>query len=98
MEFAKNLKNFLSKHNLSLIDLPDQLEVLPSTVYGWLNDVPPKSIKTLKKVALLLNGSINENCFDNLKISEYVESNINLTIGKITYRIVLKKNETGENV
>ena len=93
MKFAKNLKDFISKNNLSLKDLADQLEVPSSTVHGWVNGVPPKSIKTLKKVALLMNCSIDELCFDERNISNNLESNIFLTIGNVTYRIVLKKHE-----
>lgn len=96
MKFAQNLKNFISKNKLSLKDLADQLEVPSSTVHGWVNGVPPKSIKTLKRIATLMNCSIDELCFDEQMNSESVESNIFLTIGNVTYRIVLKKHVASE--
>jgi transcriptional regulator with XRE-family HTH domain len=98
MKFSKNLKDFIAKNNLSLKDLADQLEVPSSTVHGWINGVPPKSIKTLKKIALLMNCSIDELCFDERMTTENVDSNILLTIGNVTYRIVLKKHNADEKV
>lgn len=98
MKFAKNLKKFISKNNLSLKDLADQLDVPSSTVHGWVNGVPPKNILTLKRIAALMNCSIDELCFDEQTISESVDSNIFLTIGNVTYRIVLKKHVSKNKV
>ncbi len=89
MKFAKNLKDFITKNNLSLKELADQLEVPSSTVHGWINGVPPKSIKTLKKVALLMNCSIDELCFDEKHASH--DPDINITIGDFTYKLILKR-------
>ncbi len=91
MKFAKNLKDFIAKNNLSLKDLADQLEVPSSTVHGWINGVPPKSIKTLKKVALLMNCSIDELCFDEKSDHKTFDPDINLTIGNSTFKVILKK-------
>ena len=89
MKFAKNLKNFITKNNLSLKDLADQLEVPSSTVHGWLNGVPPKSIKTLKRIALVMNCSIDELCFDESDDSH--DPNITVTIGDTSFRLIFKK-------
>lgn len=91
MKFAKNLKDFITKNNLSLKDLADQLEVPSSTVHGWINGVPPKSIMTLKKIALLMNCSIDELCFDEKHDSH--DPDINITIGGSTFKLILKKVE-----
>jgi transcriptional regulator with XRE-family HTH domain len=91
MKFAKNLKDFISKNNLSLKDLADQLEVPSSTVHGWVNGVPPKSIKTLKKIALIMNCSIDQLCFDETFEDEVLDPNINLTIGNSTFKLIFKK-------
>ncbi len=89
MKFAKNLKDFITKNNLSLKELADQLEVPSSTVHGWINGVPPKSIKTLKKVALLMNCSIDELCFDE-KFDAH-DPDIQITIGGSTFKLMFKK-------
>jgi transcriptional regulator with XRE-family HTH domain len=91
MKFSKNLKAFISKHNLSLKDLADQLEVPSSTVHGWVNGVPPKSIMTLKKIALLMNCSIDELCFDEQH--ENHDPDININIGGSTFKLIIKKVE-----
>jgi transcriptional regulator with XRE-family HTH domain len=91
MKFAKNLKEFIARNNLSLKDLADQLEVPSSTVHGWVNGVPPKSIKTLKKIATLMECSIDELCFDE-KFDTH-DPDINITIGNSTFKLILKKVE-----
>jgi transcriptional regulator with XRE-family HTH domain len=96
MKFAKNLKDFISKNNLSLKDLADQLEVPSSTVHGWVNGVPPKSIKTLKKIALIMNCSIDQLCFDETFDQQTLDPNINFTIGDATYKVIFKKVEKKE--
>jgi transcriptional regulator with XRE-family HTH domain len=89
MTFSKNLKEFITKNNWSLKDLADQLEVPSSTVHGWLNGVPPKSVKTLKKIAVLMDCSIDELCFDEKHDSH--DPNINITIGEATFKLILKQ-------
>lgn len=91
MKFSKNLKDFISRNNLSLKDLADQLEVPSSTIHGWINGVPPKSIKTLKRIAQLMNCSIDELCFDEQFEHSTVDPNINFTIGNSTFKVILKK-------
>jgi transcriptional regulator with XRE-family HTH domain len=89
MKFAKNLKDFITKNNLSLKDLADQLEVPSSTVHGWINGVPPKSIKTLKKIAVLMNCSIDELCFDEKQDNH--DPNIHFSIGNSKFKVIFKK-------
>ena len=91
MKFSKNLKEFIVKNNFTLKELADQLEVPSSTVHGWLNGVPPKSIKTLKRIAILMGCSIDELCFDE-KYDPH-DTNINITIGGSIFKLVLKKVE-----
>jgi transcriptional regulator with XRE-family HTH domain len=92
MTFSKNLKEFIAKKNWSLKDLADHLGVPSSTAHGWLNGVPPKNIKTLKKIAVLMECSIDELCFDENHNSH--DPNINITIGETTFKLILKKVET----
>ena len=89
MKFANNLKDFISRNNLSLKDLADQLGVPSSTVHGWINGVPPKSITTLKKIAILMNCSVDELCFGEKHSSH--DPDINITIGEFTYKLILKR-------
>jgi hypothetical protein len=40
-----------------------------------------------------MNCSIDELCFDETKTSQHLEPNIFITIGDVTYRIVLEKHD-----
>lgn len=91
MKFSKNLKKFIQKNNLSLKDLAIKLGVPTSTVHGWVNGVPPKSITTLKRIALLMDCSIDELCFDENHDSH--DPDINITIGGSSFKLILKKIE-----
>lgn len=95
ISFSKNLKNYLDKHNLSLKDLGQKLNVPTSTVHGWINGIPPRSIVTLKKIASLLECSIDELCFNEIKRerrkTERSESNLTVLIDDEKYQIVLVK-------
>jgi transcriptional regulator with XRE-family HTH domain len=91
MKFAQNLKEFITKNNLSLKELSERLEVPSSTVHGWINGVPPKNIKTLKKIAVLMNCSIDELCFDEKHALH--DPDINITIGDATFKLIIKRVE-----
>ena len=91
MKFAKNLKDFISKNNLSLKDLADQIGVPSSTVHGWVNGVHPKSINTLKKISTMMNCTIDELCFDERSEDEVIDPNISLTVGNSIFKLILKK-------
>ena len=93
MKFAKNLKDFIYKNNLSLKELAEKLDVPLSTVHGWINGVPPKSIKTLKRVSVLMNCSIDELCFDDKHDHLDLDPKINITIGESTFKVIFKKVE-----
>ena len=95
ISFSKNLKNHLNKHNLSLKDLGQKLNVPTSTVHGWVNGIPPRSIVTLKKIASLLGCSMDELCFDEIlpdrSAGARSESNLTIMINEEKYQIVLVK-------
>ena len=91
MKFSKNLKNYLESHNLSLKEMADKLGVPSSTIHGWLNGIAPKNIVTLKKVALLMNCSIDELCFDDDQSQGHIDPDLVITLGKVSFKIVLKR-------
>jgi transcriptional regulator with XRE-family HTH domain len=94
MKFSENLKIHIQEHNLSLKELALKLDVPPSTVHGWLNGIPPKSILTIKKIADLFNCSIDKLCFDEdfAKLDlENLDHNGILNIGKNRYKVLLEK-------
>ena len=95
MIFSRNLKNYIETHNLSLKDLGQKLDVPTSTVHGWINGIPPRNIKTIKKIANLLNCSVDELCFSEKKASPQLlhklESNLVLSLGDDKYQVVLVK-------
>ncbi len=93
MIFSKNLKKYLKDKNLSLKDFSNQLNVSISTVHGWVNGIPPKSVVTIKKIADLMNCTIDELCFDQKRETELIETNVTFTLGKISYQVFLKKIE-----
>ena len=94
MKFSENLKNYIQEHNLSLKELAIKLDVPPSTVHGWLNGIPPKSILTIKKIADLFNCSIDKLCFsgefEKLDPEDLDYSGM-IKIGKNRYKVVLEK-------
>ncbi len=93
MIFSKNIKKYLKDKNLSLKEFSNQLNVSISTVHGWVNGIPPKSVVTLKKIADLMNCSIDELCFDQRKETELIETNLTFTLGNTSYQIFVKKIE-----
>lgn len=93
MNFSTNLKKYLDENNLTLKELAAKLDVPMSTAHGWLNGTPPKNILTIKKIANFMDCSIEELFFDEELISPHVESNLVLTLGKDSYKIILKKLE-----
>jgi transcriptional regulator with XRE-family HTH domain len=96
MKFSKNLNKYLESKNLSIKELADSLKVPSSTVHGWLNGVPPRSIFTLKKIALHLNCTIDELCFDEKRIDGFKDPDLVISLGQFSYRIVLKRIEKKE--
>jgi putative transcriptional regulator len=101
ISFSKNLKNYLDTHNLSLKDLGQKLNVPTSTVHGWINGIPPRSIVTLKKIASLLECTIDELCFDEVRNQstkgERNESNMTIVIDEEKYQVVLVKMKSEKN-
>lgn len=95
IHFSKNLKKFIKEHNLSLKDLSQKLNVPISTIHGWLNGTLPSNIITIKKIAILLNCSMDELCFNEKKLlaptSHKLESNLVLSLGDEKYQVVLVK-------
>ena len=93
--FSKNLKKYVNKHNLSLKDLGQKLDVPTSTVHGWINGIPPRNIFTIKKIASLLECSVDELCFDDgSKVRpQQLQSETALTImiEEEKYQIILVK-------
>ena len=94
MKFSENLKHHIQEHNLSLKELAIKLDVPPSTVHGWLNGIPPKSILTIKKIADLFNCSIDKLCFSE-EFEKMVPEDLDyygmIQIGKNRYKVVLEK-------
>lgn len=100
MNFSKNLKTHMKKNGLTLKDLAKLLNVSQSTVHGWLNGVPPKNLPVIQKLARTLNLSIEELCFDQAEkkapMSDQIETNLILTIGDQSFKLILKKHSADE--
>ena len=96
MKFSKNLNNYLESKKLSIKELAESLKVPSLTVHGWLNGIPPKNILTLKKIALHLNCTIDELCFDDKIDNGHIDPDLVISLGQISYRIVLKRIEKKE--
>lgn len=64
LQIDQVLRGTLEKEKISLKDLASAVDIAPSTIHGWLNGVPPKSISDVKKVADFLNLTTDELCFN----------------------------------
>jgi transcriptional regulator with XRE-family HTH domain len=89
MNISKNLSKYLKSEGITLNEFSKRISISASTIHGWLNGIPPKNLKDVKKVADYFNVSLDELCFEEVKLSQ--ETNITLKIGDDTYKIVLKK-------
>jgi len=89
MNIAKNLEKYLKAEDISLNEFSKRISISPSTIHGWLNGVPPKNLNDLKKVAEYFNVTLDELCFGEVKKGH--ETNIVITIGDDSYKILLKK-------
>jgi transcriptional regulator with XRE-family HTH domain len=89
MNISKNLEKHLKAADITLNEFSKRISISPSTIHGWLNGVPPKNLKDLKKVAEYFNVTLDELCFGEVKKRH--DTNITITIGEDSYKILLKK-------
>lgn len=89
MKIAKNLEKYLKADEITLNEFSKRVSISPSTIHGWLNGVPPKKLSDLKKVADYFNITLDELCFGEVKKGH--ETNIVISIGEDSYKILLKK-------
>jgi transcriptional regulator with XRE-family HTH domain len=89
MKIAKNLEKYLKLDEITLNEFSKRVSISPSTIHGWLNGVPPKNLSDLKKVADYFNVTLDELCFGEVKKGH--ETNIVISIGEDSYKILLKK-------
>ena len=89
MKIAKNLEKYLKLDGITLNEFSKRVSISPSTIHGWLNGVPPKNLNDLKKVADYFNITLDELCFGEVKRGH--ETNIVISIGEDSYKILLKK-------
>ena len=95
-QISKKLQSYLETHRLSLSELAERLEVPTSTVHGWLNGVAPKNILTIKRIANLMNKSLDELCFNETPKSRHQDTDLVITIGESSFRISLIPHEKKE--
>ncbi len=88
-QISKKLQFYLNTNRISLSELAERLEVPTSTVHGWLNGVEPKNIITIKKIANLMNKSLDELCFNEAPRTEHQDTDLVITIGESSFRISL---------
>ena len=89
MKFSTNLKTYLKNNNLSLKEFAEKLGVPISTAHGWVNGVPPKSIKTMKEISLILDISVDDLCFGDRERMH--ETDLVISIGNESFKLILKK-------
>ena len=89
MKFRTNLKMYQKKNNLSLKEFAEKLDVPLSTAHGWINGVPPKSIKTIKEISQALNMTFDELCFGDKELAH--ETDLVISIGPESFRLIFKK-------
>ncbi len=85
----------MKKNGLTLKDISSLLNVSQSTIHGWLNGVPPKSIPVVQKLATAFNLSIEDLCFDIKETksiaNQAFETNLTISIGDDQFKLILKK-------
>lgn len=84
-DISKELQNYLYTNRLGLSEFSQILGVPVSTVHGWLNGVAPKDISTVKKIANLMNKSIDELCFNESPKKEYLDTDLIISIGENSF-------------
>lgn len=87
--FIKNLKALMERRNLNIKELANELAMPPSTVHGWLNGVPPKSILHIRSLAQFFNCPIEELFFGDITTS--IHTDLVISIGDQKLKIILKK-------
>jgi transcriptional regulator with XRE-family HTH domain len=89
MKFSTNLKAYLKNNNLTLSEFAEKLGVPISTAHGWVNGVPPKSIKTMKEISIILDTSVDDLCFGDR--NHMHETDLVISIGNESFKLILKK-------
>jgi ribosome-binding protein aMBF1 (putative translation factor) len=90
MKISANLKEYLEREGVSIHDLSRKVSIPVSTLHGWINGAAPKSLSEVKKVAMFLNLTMDELCF-NEKPNDHKNTNIKIIIGDEEFEIVLKR-------
>jgi transcriptional regulator with XRE-family HTH domain len=91
--FSTNLRRYLDRNGLSLKEFSAKLGVPASTIHGWVNDVPPRNIIMLKKIADLMKCSIDQLCFEESFNSDHIQPDLYIVFGNSKYKVVLEKAE-----
>ena len=87
--FVSNLKTLMMRRNFNIKELAKELGMPPSTVHGWLNGVPPKSIIHIRSIANIFECSIEELFFG--EISKSIDTDLVISIGGQKLKVFLKK-------
>lgn len=91
LKLQRNLKKLLRSQEMSLKQLSDELNLSPSTVHGWLNGVEPKSLMEIKKVAAFFGITFDELCFAENQGNERIETDIVVTFGEVSYKLIFTR-------
>lgn len=74
LQFSENLSRYLKSSGLTLKDLARELEVPISTIHGWMNGIPPRSLIKIKQISQVLNCTMDELCFNDKNIETNTEN------------------------
>ena len=96
LQFSENLTRYLKSSGLTLKDLANELEVPISTIHGWMNGIPPRSLIKIKQISLVLNCTMDELCFNDKNIetntiNHQLPSSLSLVLGEDTFQLFLVK-------
>lgn len=92
MKLHMQLKNLLKKNDITVAQLSRATSVSNKTIYGWLDGLPPRNIKALKKVADHLDVSLDFLLFDDYKHNKEINlDDLKETLSIGHFEVILRK-------
>lgn len=97
MRLKDNLRGLIKSREITIAHLSRVTKIPLQTLHGWLSGVEPRSLKQVKIVAEYFEQSIDELCFEKLKVENKRETTKNRIvefqdeINAGTFEVVLRR-------
>jgi transcriptional regulator with XRE-family HTH domain len=91
LKIGPNLERLMAQKNIRLNDLSKDLSIPASTLHGWLNEAPPRSISGLKKVADYFGVTLDELCFGR---ENHIAKRVEVIVGELeNVQLIIRKKD-----